>query len=298
MKIKCLECGCVFNKYLSQIKKYPLHFCSKSCASFYKGKKRKILVKIKCLNCNKELSVIPSEAKYRKFCNHICAGIFNNKGKIKKRTCLFCGKSISNKKYCSHKCQHDLQAEEYIKKWHQGLVSGTSGNTVSKTLRKYLLKQSGYKCQECGWNKINPILGTEPLHVNHFDGNSRNNKKGNHEVLCPSCHSLTPNWGQLNKGKGRKSRKMGISLRSTQKEYKCTDCGIRISKGSLRCKSCDEKIRVYKRKAIIPKEELLAEVRNSNFSVIGRKYGVSSNTIRKWLKIKNNKDLQTYRPTV
>jgi hypothetical protein len=287
MKVKCVECKKTFNKFKSQIKKYPIHFCSRSCASKYKSRKRKIFITIKCLNCNKKLLVSPFEAKHRKFCDHFCAGKFINKGKLKKRICIQCGKHTSNKKYCSVKCQISYEGIEYIKKWEQGLVSGTGGDTTSKTLRRHLLEQAEYKCQECGWGKINPFSKTIPLHVDHLDGNSRNNKKGNHKVLCPSCHALTPNWGQLNKGKGRKSRKVGRPLKASKKEYKCMDCGKKISVGSKRCKPCDEKTRNRKRKVIRPeKDTLLKEVQDSNFTAVGRKYKVSDNTVRKWMGIK------------
>jgi len=65
---------------------------------------------------------------------------------------------------------------------------------------------SGHKCSKCGWDKINPITGKRPLQVNHIDGDSSNSKKENLEVLCPNCHSLTHNYGSLNRGKGRKKR--------------------------------------------------------------------------------------------
>ncbi len=42
--------------------------------------------------------------------------------------------------------------------------------------------------------------------MNHIDGNSENNKEKNLELLCPNCHSLTPNFKGLNKGNGRHSR--------------------------------------------------------------------------------------------
>ena len=43
--------------------------------------------------------------------------------------------------------------------------------------------------------------------MEHIDGNSENNNIENLELLCPNCHSLTPTFGALNKGKGRKNRK-------------------------------------------------------------------------------------------
>jgi 5-methylcytosine-specific restriction endonuclease McrA len=38
------------------------------------------------------------------------------------------------------------------------------------------------------------------------DGNSENNLEENLRLLCPNCHSLSPNFRNLNKGYGRKWR--------------------------------------------------------------------------------------------
>ena len=60
------------------------------------------------------------------------------------------------------------------------------------------------KGEKCGWSKVNTSTGKIPLTVNHIDGNHRNNRPENLELICPSCHSLTPNYGALNKGNGRR----------------------------------------------------------------------------------------------
>jgi len=53
--------------------------------------------------------------------------------------------------------------------------------------------------------EINPVTGKSPLEVNHLDGCFTNNQEDNLEVLCPNCHSLTPSYRSLNRGKGRPS---------------------------------------------------------------------------------------------
>ena len=45
-----------------------------------------------------------------------------------------------------------------------------------------------------------------PLQIHHIDGNYKNNSEENLELLCPNCHSLTHNYGTLNKGNGRDYR--------------------------------------------------------------------------------------------
>jgi 5-methylcytosine-specific restriction endonuclease McrA len=73
-----------------------------------------------------------------------------------------------------------------------------------KRYKDYLILIYGNKCMECGWDKINPKTGKVPIQLEHIDGNSENNKLENLKLLCPNCHSLTPTYGALNKGKGRK----------------------------------------------------------------------------------------------
>ena len=52
------------------------------------------------------------------------------------------------------------------------------------------MQKHNYKCELCGWNKVNPHTGKIPLEIHHKDGNWQNNKEDNLQVLCPNCHSL------------------------------------------------------------------------------------------------------------
>ena len=135
-----------------------------------------------------------------------------NKGTGQKGVCLNCGKEFiiyksHTGKYCSHSCQLEYQYKEYIKNWKEGKEDGMSGSYgISEYIRRYLFEKYDGKCQICGWGKENPHSHHIPLQIHHTDGDYKNNKEENLQLLCPNCHSLTDTFGVLNKN-GRKDRK-------------------------------------------------------------------------------------------
>ncbi len=50
----------------------------------------------------------------------------------------------------------------------------------------------------CGWNKTTKD-GRLPLELDHINGDSRDNRLTNLQILCPNCHSLQPTHRGLNK---------------------------------------------------------------------------------------------------
>lgn len=83
--------------------------------------------------------------------------------------------------------------------------------------------------------------------------------------------------------------------KSRQKKY-CIDCGIEIASTSTRCQACSNRQFSYLGRTgndYPTKEELQKLLKDNfgNFSLVGRIYGVTDNTIRKWCK-KN--DLPTH----
>jgi len=83
----------------------------------------------------------------------------------------------------------------------KGIEGGHNG--VSGHIRRYLFDKYESKCALCGWDKVNPFTNTQPLEIEHIDGDSLNNKENNLILLCPNCHSLTPGHS-TSKGNGRR----------------------------------------------------------------------------------------------
>jgi len=144
---------------------------------------------------------------------------------------------------------------------------------VIPKLRKKLIEDNIKKneCEICG---LSEWLGHKiPLELHHIDGNRFNNSLDNLQILCPNCHSLTHN--QITKPNKVKPNKV------KEKFEKICNCGAHIQKNSNQCIECyHNSMRIGRPN----KDDLMEDVKIIGYSATGRKYGVSDNTIRKWLK--------------
>ena len=142
---------------------------------------------------------------------------------------------------------------------------------TSAALKKKLFKEhiKENKCEICGiteWNN-KPII----CQLHHKDGNHLNNNLENLQILCPNCHSQTDNY-------------CGNSNKVTKKKYYCENCGKEKSTNSKYCSVCSS---LFRRKVERPTlEQLNKDFKElKTFVAVGKKYNVSDNTIRKWLKL-------------
>jgi len=155
----------------------------------------------------------------------------------------------------------------------------------SNKLRKRLILEGlkEHKCECCGLNEwLGELI---PLELDHIDGDHYNNTLENLKVLCPNCHAKTPTYrGKNKRSKNSQTLKNKTQIAKIKKIYNCSSCGAQLKskcKTSL-CLSCHSK--TQRKIERPPKEQLLREVQQSSYVAVGRKYGVSDNAIRKWLK--------------
>ena len=173
--------------------------------------------------CQQCAALLPYDENRRsKFCNHSCAARFSNRGKVKngrehhpfygkKRYCDVCQKKTWSFRaaYCSRKCAWRGIYLKFIEDWKSGKKTGIKGSdSISRYLNRYLREKFGNKCSKCGWGELSPHTGNVPVQIHHVDGDHRNMKEENLDLLCPNCHSLTETYGGRNKGRGRDSRRL------------------------------------------------------------------------------------------
>ena len=209
--LTCSFCEKEFEKYTNEynrcIRNNQVNFyCSPFCSQKLTKPPLKEKVIKTCKTCG--IDFVLQKKTSQVFCSNVCSSVSRKLAK----ECLSCFKEIHHKNdsgYC-RSCKITTDYQFYIDRWLLGLESGNRKGVTQdlhEYVRRYMFKLHENKCQECGWSKINPITGNIPLQVDHIDGNSKDSQFNNLKLLCPCCHSLTPTYGSLNRGNGRKNRK-------------------------------------------------------------------------------------------
>ena len=157
------------------------------------------------------------------------------------------------------------------------------GSTYSRKMLKRRLYKEGLKkrqCEMCGqgeeWN------GTRmSLILDHVNGIADDNRLENLRIVCPNCAAT------LETHCGRNSPIVGT--------IPCVRCGEHFEPRSAANRYCSRECGMHspgprdpqpeRRKVERPPYDVLkAELAASSFSAVGRKYGVSDNAVRKWLR--------------
>jgi hypothetical protein len=89
-------------------------------------------------------------------------------------------------KFICKKCKYQRQSESYVK--------NRKYEELGYNKRKEIIwKEQGLRCNKCELNSLD--FKTGPYQLHHIDGNIKNKKRENEEVLCMNCHFFTDNYG-------------------------------------------------------------------------------------------------------
>ena len=140
------------------------------------------------------------------------------------------------------------------------------------SIKKRLLAEGVLKneCAICGQG---PVWNGKPLvlTLDHINGTNNDNRLENLRIICHHCGSQLETFcGKKNKGK------------KYTEESVCFNCGKKVEPYAKHCVDCYHKsIRRIERPHI---DVLNSEIDEFGYEAVGRKYGVSGNSIKKWAK--------------
>jgi hypothetical protein len=156
-----------------------------------------------------------------------------------------------------------------------------AGSTFSRGTLKKRLYESGLKkrvCELCGQGEV--WHGRRmSLILDHANGVRDDNRLENLRIVCPNCAATLDTHCGRNRPRERECRRCGKGFepRAATQEHCSISCG-RQGKGL-------GVPRPERRKVERPSlEQLRADLATMSFCAVGRKYGVSDNAVRKWLR--------------
>lgn len=137
------------------------------------------------------------------------------------------------------------------------------------SLRKLIVSNNllPYECRECKlsnkWNNKNLVL-----QLDHINGINNDNRIENLRFLCPNCHSQTTTYSGKNCNNINKKDNLKLQ-RDLNKGFTDKELAAQLKQ----------------RKVVRPSLQILLDNLNKmGYTSTGKLYGVSDNTIRKWIK--------------
>lgn len=160
-------------------------------------------------------------------------------------------------------------------------------STYSRNKLKQRLFGEGLKerrCELCGQDE-NWRGRTMSLILDHINGVPDDNRIENLQIVCPNCAAtLDTHCGRKNRREPeiRNCKRCGKEFQAKYRDHRyCShSCGCRWDRAKLRGRPVAE----YRRVKRPPYEQLLAEIEATSYCAVGRKYGVSDNAVRKWVR--------------
>ena len=185
-------------------------------------------------------------------------------------------------------------------------MSSQATSDFRRNRKLNLIKVCGNQCNLCGYNKV--IGALEFHHINPEEksyglasmGTCHQLETDLQEIqkcilVCANCHreiheNLYTKEELINKKIYLEDiAQQLINDRNSKleiKHYYCSSCGKEISRGARYCNECsNKKRRIVQQRP--NRDELKQLIRYNTFTELGRKYGVSDNSVRKWCKLVN-----------
>jgi hypothetical protein len=161
------------------------------------------------------------------------------------------------------------------------LVAGSSYHRGHLKERLFEAGLKDRRCELCGLGEL--WHGRRlSLILDHVNGVSNDNRIENLRIVCPNCAAtLDTHCGRKLRLEARECLLCGTSFQPkyADNRYCSTWCGQRHERPQMR--GPRPETRKVERP---PYDQLMAEVRSMGYCTTGRKYGVSDNAIRKWIR--------------
>jgi hypothetical protein len=160
------------------------------------------------------------------------------------------------------------------------LVADSNHSRANLKRRLYNAGLKLRQCELCGQGE--EWRGAKmALILDHINGVPNDNRLENLRIVCPNCAAaLDTHCGRKNKPGDRVCELCGAEFAPRSGRHRCCSqrCGMRHSNGRRDPKP---KLRKVERPAY---DQLMADVKSMSFVAVGRKYGVTDNAVRKWIR--------------
>ena len=118
------------------------------------------------------------------------------------------------------------------------------------------------------------------LIIDHINGVATDNRLENLQIVCPNCAATLETHCGRNVLLSRECLICGEPFQPTDRRQRhCSrSCSSRTEPNRLRA------VAARRRVERPPYDQLMREIRETSWSAVGRRYGVSDNAVRKWVR--------------